>query len=129
MPLLLLLLLSSAEASSRNKKEEVEVEEETVTEYYSAFINITWVDNDRQVNSIEVIDQKLTTCCRFLTLSQQSRRQEGTQWQVRPACREEPSCSGTQGSTWTTTSAATRSTLPRRRLSLQLRSAAAASLT
>ena len=127
MPLLLLLLLSSAEASSRNKKEEVE--EETVTEYYSAFINITWVDNDRQVNSIEVIDQKLTTYCRFLTRSQQSRRQEGTRWQGRPACRAEPSCSGTQGSTWTTTSAANRSTLPRRRLSLQLCSAAAASLT
>ena len=128
MPLLLLLLLSSAEASSRNKKEEVE--EETVTEYYSAFINITWVDNDRQVNSIEVIDQKLTTCCRFLRLSQQNRRQEGTQWQGRPACRAEPSCSGTQVSTWTTTSAATHwSTLPRRRLSLQSRSAVAASLT
>ena len=128
MPLLLLLLLSSAEASSRNKKEEVE--EETVTEYYSAFINITWVDNDRQVNSIEVIDQKLTTCCRFLTRSQQNRRQEGTQWQGRPTCRAEPSCWGTQGSTWTTTSAATHwSTLPRRRLSLQSRSAAAASLT
>ena len=67
MPLLLLLLLSSAEASSRNKKEEVE--EETVTEYYSAFINITWVDNDRQVNSIEVIDQKnINLYCELDTL-------------------------------------------------------------
>ena len=50
MPLLLLLLLSSSVESNTNndKKEETE---EAVTEYSSAFINVSWVDMDRQVKA------------------------------------------------------------------------------
>ena len=50
MPLLLLLLLSSsAESSTNNSKEEKK--EEAVTEYSSAFINVSWVEMDRQVKA------------------------------------------------------------------------------
>ena len=47
MPLLLLLLLSSAES---NNNEETE---EAVKEYSSAFINVSWVEPDRQVKAGE----------------------------------------------------------------------------
>ena len=50
MPLLLLLLLSSAE-SNNNKNNNKEETEETVTEYSSAFINVSWVELDRQVKA------------------------------------------------------------------------------
>ena len=46
MLLLLLLLLSSVE--SNTNKEEIE---EAVTEYSSAFINVSWVELDRQVKA------------------------------------------------------------------------------
>ena len=49
MPLLLLLLLSSVESNNNNSKEEKK--EEAVTEYSSAFINVSWVEMDRQVKA------------------------------------------------------------------------------
>jgi len=47
MPLLLLLLLSSVESNTNNSEEEKK--EEAVMEYSSAFINVSWVEVDRQV--------------------------------------------------------------------------------
>ena len=49
MPLLLLLLLSSVESNTNNSEEEKK--EEAVMEYSSAFINVSWVEVDRQVEA------------------------------------------------------------------------------
>ena len=50
MPLLLLLLLSSSVESNTNNNNKEETEE-AVTEYSSAFINVSWVEMDRQVKA------------------------------------------------------------------------------
>ena len=49
MPLLLLLLFSFVESNNNNNNKEEK--EETVTEYSSAFINVSWVEPDRQVRA------------------------------------------------------------------------------
>ena len=64
MPLLLLLLFSFVESNNNNNNNKEE-KEETVTEYSSAFINVSWVEPDRQVRARS---QKMTKkCLRFFT--------------------------------------------------------------
>ena len=62
MPLLLLLLFSFVESNNNNNNKEEK--EETVTEYSSAFINVSWVEPDRQVRGRSPPQRK---CFRFFT--------------------------------------------------------------
>ena len=81
MPLLLLLLLSSsAESSTNNSKEQKK--EEAVTEYSSAFINVSWVEVNRQVKAGAHKVPYIINCCRFCTRKQA--RQDGIQWLGQP---------------------------------------------
>ena len=80
MPLLLLLLLSSVESNTNNSKEEKK--EEAVMEYSSAFINVSWVEVDRQVKAGAHKVPYITNCCRFCTRKQA--RQDDIPWQVQP---------------------------------------------
>ena len=121
MPLLLLLLLSSAESNNNNEETE-----EAVTEYSSAFINVSWVELDRQVKAGEP-KYLFTNWRRFYT--RRRARQGAILWQGQPQCRQRQSCLATQPTTWKSTLAAPRSMLLQRSPLLRSCSAAAASLT